>query len=111
MSKRSLGLEENITAMLSYLFGWVSGLIVILIEKENSHVRFHAMQSIVVFGALTVLSIMVSIIPFFSSFILSIINLLAVVLWVVLMIKAYQREDFKLPIAIDITNSLLKKHS
>ncbi len=110
MSKQSLGLDENITAALSYLFGWISGLIIILIEKDNQYVRFHAMQSIVVFGALSLASIVVSIIPFLFAFIWAVVNLVAVVLWIVLMIKAYQREELVLPIATDITNDLLKKY-
>ena len=44
--KSSTGLDENVAALLSYIFGWVSGLIFFLIEKDSRLVRFHAMQSI-----------------------------------------------------------------
>lgn len=109
MKNQSLGFDENITAMLSYLLGWVSGLVIILTEKENNFVRFHAMQSIVVFGSLTLLSIVASIIPFFYAFLISIINLFAAVLWIILMVKAYQHEKFELPVAAEITSNLLDK--
>src|SRR6185503_10229815 len=44
--KSSTGLDENIAALLSYVFGWVSGLVFFLIEKDSRLVRFHAMQSL-----------------------------------------------------------------
>ena len=44
--KSSTGLDENVAALLSYIFGWISGLILFLVEKDSKLVRFHAMQSI-----------------------------------------------------------------
>jgi len=49
--KSSTGLESNVAGLLSYLVGWITGLIFFLIEQEDEFVRFHAMQSIIVFGA------------------------------------------------------------
>ena len=46
--KSSTGLESNIAGLLSYLVGWITGLIFFLIEQEDEFVRFHAMQSIIV---------------------------------------------------------------
>ena len=103
MEKTSTGLEANIAGLLCYVLGWVSGLVFILIEKENKFVRFHAIQSIVVFGALTVVSIVLSLfsaIPWVGvifGIVNWIIGLLALVLWIVLMIKAYQGTMYKLP--------------
>ena len=48
-----IGMSQNKAAALSYLLGWITGLVFIKLEKENEYVRFHAMQSIVVFGGLT----------------------------------------------------------
>jgi len=103
MEKTSTGLAANVAGLLCYVLGWVTGLIFFLIEKENKLVRFHAMQSIVTFGAITVISIVFSIlaiIPYIGTIfaILNwIIGLLAFVLWIVLMIKAYQGTKYKLP--------------
>jgi len=55
-TKSSTGLDENIAALLSYVFGWVSGLIFFLIEKDSRLVRFHAMQSILLSAAAFVMS-------------------------------------------------------
>ena len=103
MAKTSTGLEENIAGLLSYVLGWITGIIFLLIEKENKFVRFHAMQSIVTFGALTVISIVLSIlaiIPYIGivfSIIGWLIGVLGFILWIVLMIKAYQGAMYKVP--------------
>lgn len=93
----SLGLQQNITAMLAYLIGWISGLIILLIEKDNKFVRFHAMQSIMVFGGLTIISILIGSMMFFFIFLVPILNIIGIVLWILLMVKAYQGELFMLP--------------
>jgi len=97
MEKTSSGLEANVAGLLCYVLGWVSGLVFILIEKENKFVRFHAMQSIIVFGALTVANFILSWIPVIGGFLAWVIGLLGLVLWIVLMIKAYQGATYKLP--------------
>jgi uncharacterized membrane protein len=50
-----MGMQPNVAAGWSYVFGWISGLIFFFLEKQNRFVRFHAMQSIIFFGGLTVL--------------------------------------------------------
>lgn len=102
MGQKSMGLDENITGLLAYALGWISGLIVILVEKDNDFVRFHAMQSILTFGALTVLSLLFSNLLVFFLFLIPFLNLLGVVLWILLMVKAYQGERYKLPVIGDL---------
>jgi len=97
MEKTSTGLEANVAGLLCYVAGWISGLVFLLIEKENKFVRFHAMQSIIVFGVLSVASIVLGWIPFLNLVIVPLISVLGLVLWIVLMIKAYQGEKYKLP--------------
>lgn len=123
LGKSSTGLEANVAALASYAVGWITGLIFFIVEKENKFVRFHAMQSIIVFGALSALGIVLSF--FFQFFIMirlyvvfqalallsNLIWLAAVVLWVILMVKAYQGENFKLPIAGDMAEKALKANS
>jgi uncharacterized membrane protein len=109
MTKTSLGIDKNIAALLSYVLGWVSGLIIILIEKEDDFVRFHAMQSIVTFGALTVLNILFGTMFMFFGFIGPLIYLAGIVLWIWLMIKAYQGEKFMLPVVGERAERWAKK--
>jgi len=101
MEKTSLGLDENIAGLLSYVLWWASGLAIFLLETENKFVRFHAMQSIVVFGIITVALIILSWIPVVGIFFSSVIWFIGVILWIVLMVKAYQGVKYKLPWAGD----------
>ena len=101
MAKSSTGMEENVAALLSYVAGWITGLIFFLIEKDSKFVKFHAMQSIITFGALHIIIIILSWIPF-VNILAGIIGLGSLVLWIILMVKAYQGEKFKLPITGDL---------
>ena len=108
LGKCTSGLQPNVAACLSYAVGLITGIIFYLTEKDNKFVRFHAMQSIIVFGALTVIHIanayfLYYILPWgIRSLISVVIGLGGLILWLVLIIKAYQGEQFKLPIAGDI---------
>ena len=107
MEKTSMGLDENVAGLLCYVLGWVSGLAFYLLETDNKFVRFHSLQSIVVFGALTVASLILRWIPVIGLALYVIVSILGVVLWIVLMIKAYQGEKYKLPIAGDFAEKRL----
>lgn len=98
VKKTSVGLDENLAGALAYALGWVSGLVLLLTERENRFVRFHAIQSTIVFGTLCALWFVGPSIPFVGwiiSFI--IIPPFSAVLWLLLMFKAYHGEWFKLP--------------
>ncbi len=97
MEKTSTGLAENVAGLLCYVLGWISGIVFILIEQENKFVRFHAIQSIIVFGAITIASLILSWIPFIGIFFGWLISVLGLILWIVLMVKAYQGTRYKLP--------------
>lgn len=97
MEKTSTGLAENVAGLLCYVLGWISGIVFILIEQENKFVRFHAIQSIVVFGAITIVDVVLGWIPFIGAFIVWIVSIIGFILWIVLMVKAYQGTKFKLP--------------
>lgn len=99
LGKSSTGIQPNVAALLCYLVGWITGLVFFLIEKENKFVRFHAFQSLVTFGSLAVLTIVLTFVPVIGWSIIPVVYLVQLVLWVVLMVKAYQGELFKLPIA------------
>ena len=101
-SKTASGFDENVAGTLCYGLGWVTGLLFFATEPENSFVRFHAMQSMLVFGAACIAFIVCLSIPFLG-WILSIVILYgSAALWLVLMFKAYQGERFKLPVVGDI---------
>ncbi len=109
----SVGLEPNLAGLLCYALVWITGVIFFLLEKENKFVRFHALQSIVTFGAFSLLWAIFSglmMIPYIGVFFLCLdilSGILAFVLWIVLMVKAYQGEKYKLPVAGDIAEKYL----
>lgn len=104
----STGLDENVAALLAYSLGFVTGLIFILLEKSSRFVRFHAMQSLVTFLAFFVAHVAADLIPFLDRILRPLVDLFAIAIWVVCMVKAYQQEMFRLPIAAEIADSLLK---
>lgn len=103
----STGLEPNVAGLLCYLGGWISGIVFLVIEQKNKFVRFHALQSIVTFGALTVAGALLGWIPYAGSVFGITIVILAFILWVVLMVKAYQGELYKVPLAGQVAEGLL----
>ncbi len=110
MAKTIGGLEENVAGLLCYVGLWVSGLIFLLLEPKNKFVRFHAMQSIIVFGFLNVVSVIFGWMPFLHLYVVSsVIGTLSFVLWIVLMVKAYQGTLYKLPVAGDLAENWIGK--
>ena len=119
-NKSSTGLDENIAALLSYVFGWISGLIFFLIEKDSRLVRFHAMQSILFNVLFGILAFVVWIITFVfvlmgaaigdsGGALFGLFSVIATLFWVVFvvailigwilcLVKAFQGQYFKLPI-------------
>jgi uncharacterized membrane protein len=111
MVKTSLGLEENLEAALCYLGIWITGLIFYFVEDKNKLIRFHAMQSILVFLPLMILAWIFGgffgVFPYgtglyFLAWISWIFWILVIVLWIILMLKALQGVKYKLPIVGDI---------
>ncbi|MGI2336759.1 MAG: DUF4870 domain-containing protein [Dehalogenimonas sp.] len=105
-SKPLGGLNPNVAGLLSYVGGWISGFIFLILEKENRFVRFHAAQSIIVFGILNVISVSLGWIPRVGGVISGLVLAISLVFWIVLMIKAYQGVMYRLPVIGDIAESL-----
>jgi len=110
----TLGLDERLERVLAYAFGWVSGIILFVLEK-NRNVRWHAAQSMVTFGILSILMLAVSMLKNFLAWIpligwltsaglgllISALWWVMVILWVWLMVMAFVKEDYRLPIVSD----------
>jgi uncharacterized membrane protein len=104
------GVEPNIAAALSYVLGLITGIIFFVLEKDNRYVRFHAAQSIAASAIVILLWIGVSVVSGGLAFIpvLGTIAILVLtlglsigtfILWVLLLVKAYQGEEWELPVA------------
>ena len=106
----STGLDARVSSVLCYSGWWLTGLVFLFAERQNRRVRFHAAQSVIVFGVLSAILLALggaSAVAFFfagASFQLwqavgNAIWLSAVVLWLVLLLKAWQGETWHVPLA------------
>jgi len=103
----SIGMQPNLAALLCYVpyVGIIIAIVFFILEKENKFVRFYAMQSIILFATLFVLHALLfplALVPYIGFIAGYAIFAIGVILSIVLMVKAYQGEYFKLPIAGDI---------
>lgn len=96
-SEASTGLSPNVAGLLCYVAGWVSGIVFLVIEKKSKFVKFHAWQSIMTFGVLTVAYLVLFSIPFVGWVLGTIVWILGLVLWIILMIQAGTGKMWKLP--------------
>ena len=106
--KSSTGLDENLAGLLTYVLGFITGIIFLVIEKDSKFVKFHAWQSIITFGGLMVLSIVLGFIPVVRIF-SGILSLVGLVCWILLMYKAFQGEMYKLPMIGDLAEKQANK--
>jgi uncharacterized membrane protein len=110
-SESSTGLSPNVAGLLCYVVGWITGIVFVVIEKKSKFVKFHAWQSIMTFGILTVVQIVISILSAIAWSPLGVVsglwvflNVLGIIvwvltigLWIALMILAYSGKMWKLP--------------
>ncbi|MCL4360535.1 DUF4870 domain-containing protein [Patescibacteria group bacterium] len=101
--------NENLMAAAAYLLGFVTGIIILLIEKQSKFVRFHAMQSTILFGGIFVANIVLGFIPILGWIVGLVLSLVAFILWIVLMWKAFQGEMYKVPYVGDMAAQQLAK--
>jgi uncharacterized membrane protein len=97
--KTASGFDANVAAALSYLVGFVTGVIFLLVEKDNKFVRFHAMQSTLFFLGVVLVDVLLGQIPILGPLLVIFLLIpLSAVVWLLLMYNAYQGDDFKLPL-------------
>ena len=100
-------IAENVAGMLAY-FTIVPAIIFLLIEpyNRNRFVRFHSFQCLFTVGALIVLHILLSFCSYFIPVLMfgvwGLLGLAELALWILLVVKAYQHQMFKLPIVGDM---------
>jgi len=90
-------LEENAAAFLCYIFGFITGIVFLLVEKESDFVRFHARQSTITFLGLLVIYLILAMIPIVNLLVFP-LSIVILILWLVLMVKALKGERYHLPI-------------
>jgi len=103
----STGLDPKIAGLLCYLVGFITGIVFLVIEKENKDVRFHAMQSTMVFGGIFVLIFVLMWVPIIGWLINLLLAPVSLILWIMLMFQAFQGKRFKLPVVGDLAEKQL----
>ena len=99
--RSSLNISENHAALIAYLFGWLSGLVIFLLEKDSRFVRFHALQSLIFFGAMSLILGILGRIPVIGWVFAVVGGIATFGFWIIGMIKAYQGELYRFPIVGD----------
>jgi len=118
-AESSTGLSANVAGLLCYVAGWITGIVFIVLEKKSIFVKFHAWQSIITFGVLSVVQIILSSIGA-ATFIFSpgwwFVHVLGIIvwamtgiLWIILIIQAGSGKMWKLPWAGDFAEKQISK--
>ena len=111
MGRSSTGLTENTAGLLCYVLGWISGIVFILLERESDFVRFHAVQSIIVFGVISIANAVLDWLPVIGWIISVALGIVAFVLWIILMVKAGRGEKYKIRWAGDFAEKWVSEHT
>lgn len=102
------GLKKETSGALTYVLGPITGIIFLILEKDNSFVRFHALQSIVVFVGLFAIQWMLGITIILLPLV-PLVGIVSFILWLVLIYKAWQGEEFEVPFAGKLARQLSSK--
>jgi uncharacterized membrane protein len=119
------GLKPNIAGLLCYAGIWVTGIVFLIIEKKNTLVRFHAMQSLVTFGILHIIINIANAVRHWlapldgywlvyphligATVVYGVFLAIGIVLWIVLMYRTYNGRLVKVPLSGDLALNLLTK--
>lgn len=89
-------INENAASSLAYLAGFVSGIIVLVIEKENPVVRFHALQSIYFSLVFLIVFSSSSLVPVIGWIFGAVLAPIGLVMWIILMLSAFNGKKIKI---------------
>lgn len=118
MTGTSTGVDARLSSVLCYAGWWVTGLVFLFAERRHAGVRFHAAQSIVIFGTLSAalflcggasaVAFFVAVPVFFQivQLIGNVLWLAAVMLWLYLLLTTWQGETWRVPVAGDLARRL-----
>jgi len=115
-AKSSTGMEPKIACLLAYLFSWLGGLIILLIEKENKFVKFHALQALILgiveVICFIVISVILGMIPYVGWFLFSwlgwVLGAVCYVFAIIAIIKSFQGEKYYIPFLRGLVNKFNK---
>lgn len=115
----STGVEARLASVLCYTGWWLTGLVFLFAERQHRGVRFHAAQSVVIFGALSVVMLMMGGVsalallvpgPAFQT-LQSLDNLIwlsAIVLWVILLARTWRGDTWRVPFVAGLAQRMAR---
>jgi uncharacterized membrane protein len=110
--KTSLGIDEPLEGLLCYAGWWVTGIIFLIMEPDNKFIRFHAVQSTVAFGILSIgwgiFAAIFGHIPYVGNLLTLMVGLAIMTVWMAMMYRAYLGHTYKLPFAGDLAEKYSK---
>ena len=116
------GLDERLAGVLCYSVWWVTGGLFLLLERQHRIIRFHAAQSLILFGvvsallvafgALSAVSLMLSgalyeLMQVFGK----LLWLGATVVWLVLVLRAWRGEVWRVPLVAALADRVVERTS
>jgi uncharacterized membrane protein len=101
-TKKTFGLDKNVACALTYILGWVSGLVFFFSEKNDKEIRFHALQSIIFFGG-------INLIQMGFRFLWFPLSLISFIVWLICLVKSFQGEKIILPVVGEIAQKQVNK--
>jgi uncharacterized membrane protein len=118
-------LKTNVAGLLCYVGIWAAGIVFLIIEKKNTLVRFHAMQSLVTFGILQIILNVANAVRHWlasldgvwlvyphligATVVFAVFLTIGIALWIVLMYRTYNGHLVKVPLSGDLALKLLTK--
>ena len=109
MPKSVFGLSENLAGVLSYAGFFFSGVIILVMEKENRTVRFHALQSILWFMLLGIARTVAGWLPLIRHPLGWALGIVTVLSWLFLMYTAFVGKRFKIPMIGDVVEEQVNR--
>lgn len=95
-SPSTVGSNKKTYTILAYVLGWITGLIFLFVGKDDPDVKWNAANSVVVFGGLSVVNLILSFIPVVNALVF-VVSIVGFIYWVIFMVKALQGNGERIP--------------
>jgi len=118
----STGLDVRLASVLCYSVWWITGALFLVLERQHRTIRFHAAQSLLLFGAVSVLLVTVGALSavalVVSSQTYQIVRVFgdliwagAAVVWLVLVLRAWRGDVWRVPLVAALADQVVKRTS
>ena len=118
----STGLDVRLASVLCYSVWWITGGLFLVLERQHRTIRFHAAQSLRLFGAVSVLLVTVGALSavalVVSSQTYQIVRVFgdliwagAAVVWLVLVLRAWRGDVWRVPLVAALADQVVKRTS